>query len=315
VGDGDLGRQARIDRKARLGEPQCNGKACVTMSDNRQAGAGADTAAPAQTEALEAPGAQEVLLEYAGICKTFPGTKRNVVALDQVTLSVRRGEFVSLVGPSGCGKTTLLRITNGLETANEGTLALEGRVLSGGSQDMAYVFQDINLLPWRSVVQNVELGLEARRVPKAERRERAMEMLEMVGLADVASAPPYTLSGGMQQRVGVARALAVQPKVLLMDEPFGQLDNFTREALQVEISELWAKLGTTIVFVTHDVDEAIFLSDRIALFQPNPGRLTDVIDVDLPRPRTGYEVRGHRRAIELRSHIVNHLGVGTGAAR
>ena len=288
------------------------------MSDNRQAGTGADKAAPAApvvAETLEAPGAREVLLEYADIGKTFPGTERNVIALDQVTLSVRRGEFVSLVGPSGCGKTTLLRITNGLETADEGTMTLEGRVLSGGSQDMAYVFQDINLLPWRSVIQNVELGLEARRVPKAERRQRAMEMLEMVGLADVASVPPYTLSGGMQQRVGVARALVVQPKVLLMDEPFGQLDNFTREALQVEISELWAKLGTTIVFVTHDVEEAIFLSDRIALFQPNPGRLTDVIDVDLPRPRTGYDVRGHRRAIELRGHIIDHLGVGTGVAR
>jgi NitT/TauT family transport system ATP-binding protein len=288
------------------------------MSDNRQAGTGADKAAPAApvvTETLEAPGAGEVLLEYADIGKTFPGAERNVIALDQVTLSVRRGEFVSLVGPSGCGKTTLLRITNGLETADEGTMTLEGRMLSGGSQDMAYVFQDINLLPWRSVVQNVELGLEARRVPKAERRARAMQMLEMVGLADVASVPPYTLSGGMQQRVGVARALVVQPKVLLMDEPFGQLDNFTREALQVEISELWAKLGTTIVFVTHDVEEAIFLSDRIALFQPNPGRLTDVIDVDLPRPRTGYDVRGHRRAIELRGHIIDHLGVGTGASR
>jgi NitT/TauT family transport system ATP-binding protein len=258
---------------------------------------------------------QEAVLEYAGICKTFPGVDRTVVALDRVTLTVRRGEFVSLVGPSGCGKTTLLRITNGLDTADEGTLALEGKVLSGGSQDMAYVFQDINLLPWRSVVKNVELGLEARGLPKAERRERAMEMLEMVGLAHVAAAPPYTLSGGMQQRVGVARALAVRPKVLLMDEPFGQLDNFTRESLQVEIAELWATLGTTIVFVTHDVDEAIFLSDRIALFQPDPGRLTEIIDVDLPRPRTGYDVRGHQRAIELRSHIVSRLGLGTGAAR
>ena len=286
----------------------------MTMSDNRQPGAAADTTAPV-TETLEAPGAGDVVLEYVGICKTFPGANRSVVALDQVTLSVRRGEFVSLVGPSGCGKTTLLRITNGLETADEGTLSLEGRVLTGGSLDMAYVFQDINLLPWRSVVQNVELGLEARRVPKAERRKRAMQMLDMVGLAEVANVPPYTLSGGMQQRVGVARALAVEPKVLLMDEPFGQLDNFTREALQVEISELWASLGTTIVFVTHDVDEAIFLSDRIALFHPSPGRLTEVVDVDLPRPRNGYDVRAHQRAIELRSHIVDHLGVGTGAAR
>ena len=275
------------------------------MTDDRQATA---------TETRPAPDSKDAVLEYAGICKTFPGASRTVVALEEVTLTVRRGEFVSLVGPSGCGKTTLLRITNGLETADEGTLALEGRVLSGGSQDMAYVFQDINLLPWRSVVKNVELGLEARGVPKAERHKRAMETLEMVGLADVASQPPYTLSGGMQQRVGVARALAVRPKVLLMDEPFGQLDNFTREALQVEIAELWAKLGTTIVFVTHDVDEAIFLSDRIALFQPDPGRLTEVIDVDLPRPRSEYDVRGHRRAIELRAHIVNHLGVGTSRA-
>jgi NitT/TauT family transport system ATP-binding protein len=285
------------------------------MTDDRRAGAGADATAFAVPKTLDASGGPEAVLEYAGICKTFPGVGRTVVALDQVTFTVRRGEFVSLVGPSGCGKTTLLRITNGLETADEGALALEGKVLSGGSQDMAYVFQDINLLPWRSVVKNVELGLEARGLPKAERRQRAMEMLEMVGLADVASAPPYTLSGGMQQRVGVARALAVRPKVLLMDEPFGQLDNFTRETLQVEIAELWARLGTTIVFVTHDVDEAIFLSDRIALFQPDPGRLTEIIDVDLPRPRTGYDIRGHRRAIELRSHIVSRLGVGTGAAR
>jgi len=311
VDSGDLGRparisgQARLHRKARLGEPRRNRKAWITMTDEIPTGAGT----------LQAPGGPSVVLEYADIGKTFPGPQRTVVALNQVSFTVRRGEFVSLVGPSGCGKTTLLRITNGLDTADAGTLALEGRTLSGGSQDMAYVFQDINLLPWRSVIKNVELGLEARGVPKAERRQRAMEMLEMVGLADVASAPPYTLSGGMQQRVGVARALAVRPKVLLMDEPFGQLDNFTREALQVEIAELWAKLGTTIVFVTHDVDEAIFLSDRIALFQPDPGRLTEIIDVDLPRPRTGYDVRAHRRAIELRAHIVSHLGVGTGAAR
>jgi NitT/TauT family transport system ATP-binding protein len=273
-----------------------------------------DKLATATTETPAAPGRQAVL-EYTGICKTFPGAHRTVVALDQVSFHVRPGEFVSLVGPSGCGKTTLLRITDGLETADVGTVFLDGAALAGGSQDMAYVFQDINLLPWRSVIKNVELGLEARGVPRQERRGRAMDTLQMVGLESVANAPPYTLSGGMQQRVGVARALAVRPKVLLMDEPFGQLDNFTREALQVEIADLWAKLGTTIVFVTHDVDEAIFLSDRIALFQPEPGRLTEIIDVDLPRPRTDYDVRAHRRAIELRSHIVNQLGVGTGAAR
>lgn len=252
------------------------------------------------------------ILEVRGMCKTFFTKERTVVALDHVDLSVRQGEFISLVGPSGCGKTTLLRIIDGLEQSDEGERTLDGEPLSGISKDMAYVFQDINLLPWRTVLENAALGLEARGMGKQERKERAMEVLEMVGLGSFAGSPPYTLSGGMQQRVGVARALAVRPKVLLMDEPFGQLDNFTREALQVEIANLWSKLGMTIVFVTHDVDEAIFLSDRIALFQPAPGRITEIVDVDLPRPRTDYDVRAHPRAIELRSHIMTHLRAGKG---
>ncbi len=247
------------------------------------------------------------ILDVRDISKTFPGPQRTVFALDRVSLPVRRGEFISLVGTSGCGKTTLLRIIDGLDKADSGELRLDGELLSGVSKDMAYVFQDINLLPWRSVLDNVALGLEVRGVKKTDRRARALEVLEMVGLASVAKVAPYTLSGGMQQRVGVARALAVGPKVLLMDEPFGQLDNFTREALQVEIATLWANLGMTIVFVTHDVDEAIFLSDRIGLFQPDPGRLTEIIDIDLPRPRTEYDVRADPRAIELRSQITEHL--------
>lgn len=252
------------------------------------------------------------ILEVNDICKTFFAKERTVVALDHVSLTVQPGEFISLVGPSGCGKTTLLRIIDGLEQSDAGARLLEGTPISGVSQDMAYVFQDINLLPWRSVLENAALGLEARGINKKDRTERAMEVLEMVGLASFSNAPPYTLSGGMQQRVGVARALAVRPKVLLMDEPFGQLDNFTREALQIEIANLWTKLGTTIVFVTHDVDEAIFLSDRIALFQPAPGRLTEIVDVDLPRPRTEYDVRAHPGAIELRSYIMSHLRGGKG---
>jgi NitT/TauT family transport system ATP-binding protein len=250
------------------------------------------------------------VLEMNGISKTFALKDQSVVALDNVSLSVTAGEFISLVGPSGCGKTTLLRIIDGLEQADAGECLLEGVPLSGISRDMAYVFQDINLLPWRSVLGNVALGLEARNIGKNERHNRVMEVLEMVGLSSFSAAPPYTLSGGMQQRVGVARALAVRPKVLLMDEPFGQLDNFTREALQVEIANLWEKLGTTIVFVTHDVDEAIFLSDRIALFRPAPGRITKVVDVDLPRPRTDYDVRANPKAIELRAQIVSHLREG-----
>jgi NitT/TauT family transport system ATP-binding protein len=255
------------------------------------------------------------ILEVRSVSKTFQGDDRTVYALDRVSLDVRQGEFISLVGTSGCGKTTLLRIIDGLDDADAGEISLEGRRLNGVTHDMAYVFQDINLLPWRSVVDNVALGLEARGVGKSERRRRALEVLEMVGLESVANVAPYTLSGGMQQRVGVARALAVGPKVLLMDEPFGQLDNFTREALQVEIAQLWAKLGTTIIFVTHDVDEAIFLSDRVGLFQPDPGRLTEVLDIDLPRPRADYDVRAHPRAIELRQHITNHLRGGTKETR
>ena len=280
------------------------------MTDHRNTGV---TAVPAAVPALQNGGVTDAVLEYDDISKSFLTPTRIVHALSHVSLQVRRGEFISLVGPSGCGKTTLLRVTDGLEKADAGRVLLDGTALSGVSQDMSYVFQDINLLPWRTVIKNVERGLEARGLPKQERAQRAMEMLTMVGLGSVATAPPYTLSGGMQQRVGVARALAVEPKVLLMDEPFGQLDNFTREALQVDIARLWERLGTTIVFVTHDVDEAIFLSDRIALFQPGPGRLTEIVDIDLPRPRTEYDVRAHPRAIELRSHIVNHLSLGIGA--
>ncbi len=272
-------------------------------------------AASAATAKTAFPVESEIILRIEKVSKTFVANDRTVHALDRVSLDVRRGEFISLVGISGCGKTTLLRIVDGLEDADSGVLSLDGARLEGVSRDMSYVFQDINLLPWRSVLDNVALGLEVRGVPKAERRERAMEVLDMVGLAAVAKSPPYTLSGGMQQRVGVARALAIRPKVLLMDEPFGQLDNFTREALQVEIANLWEKLGTTIMFVTHDVDEAIFLSDRIGLFQPGPGRLTEVLEVDLPRPRTDYDVRAHGRAIELRAYITEHLRGARGSVR
>ena len=260
--------------------------------------------------ATPVPVASGSVLEVRGVSKTFSSGGRVVVALKGIALSVRRGEFLSLVGASGCGKTTLLRIIDGLEQPDTGSILLDGRVLSGVSKEMAYVFQDINLLPWRSVIGNVEMGLEARGFSKAKRSERALEVLEMVGLTSVANSAPYTLSGGMQQRVGVARGLAVRPTVLLMDEPFGQLDNFTREALQVEISALWARLGMTIIFVTHDVDEAIFLSDRVVLFLPDPGRITKVVDVDLPRPRTAYDVRAHSGAIQLRSRITQHLKGG-----
>ena len=250
-----------------------------------------------------------IVIEVRNVYKDYVGVHGAVRALADVSLEVREGEFLSLVGPSGCGKTTLLRIIDGITPPSRGEVVFDGRRLEGVSREMAFVFQDINLLPWRSVVENVEIGLVARAVGPEERRRRALETLELVGLRPVAGAPPYTLSGGMQQRVGVARALAIRPKVLLMDEPFGHLDNFTREVLQIEIAKLWRRLGMTVVFVTHDVDEAIFLSDRIALMQTGPGRLTEVLDVGLPHPRWEFNVRADPRAIALRESIIERLHV------
>lgn len=246
------------------------------------------------------------MLEILDVSKTFETKDRRVVALDGVSVTVKPGEFVSLVGPSGCGKTTLLRSMAGLTEPDSGAVRLNDVTLHGVSMEMAFVFQDISLLPWRSVVENVEIGLEARGVGKGDRRRRALEALRMVGLAEAAAAAPYTLSGGMQQRVGVARALAVEPQVLLMDEPFGHLDNFTREGLQVELSRLWERLGMTIVFVTHDVDEAVFLSDRVVLMRPDPGRIVDVLEVGMTRPRS----RTDPTAVALHETIMDRLDLG-----
>src|SRR5579859_6585937 len=249
------------------------------------------------------------MLQAVGIAKSYRSGTSEVQALKDDDLDIYAGEFISFVGPSGCGKTTLLRIIDGLTDQTLGRIVFNGAELTGVSPEMGYVFQDINLLPWRSVRENVEIGLEARRMPAARRAQRAREVLEMGGLADVAERPPYTLSGGMQQRVGVARALAIDPKVLLMDEPFGHLDNFTRENLQVEVARLWQSLKMTVVFVTHDVDEAIFLSDRIALFRTNPGRMSQLIAVNLKRPRWEYNVRADPEYIRMREVIMDELEV------
>lgn len=246
------------------------------------------------------------MLELTGVTKWFTTKHGRFQALNSVNLQVQDGQFISFVGPTGCGKTTLLKIVDGLVPASEGQVLLDGKPLRGVSPDMAFVFQDISLLPWRSVVQNVELGLESRGIGKAERRRRALESLELVGLGAVANEPPYTLSGGMQQRVGVARALAVRPRVLLMDEPFGHLDNFTREVLQQELVRIWQhQEGMTVIFVTHSVNEAIYLSDRIAIFRTKPGRMTEVLDVDIPRPRD-IDL-SDPRAIEMRRYISHAL--------
>lgn len=271
----------------------------------------ADTAPHGATAAPSAVEPPSALLEIRHVCKTFgaPGGGRPRV-LDDISLTVAKGEFLSLAGPSGCGKTTLLRIIDGLIEQTSGDVLLEGAAVTMQSRRrMGFVFQDANLLPWLSVLGNVALGLEAAGVPKRERRDRALEALRMVGLEKSADTAPYRLSGGMQQRVGIARALALRPDLLLMDEPFGHLDMLTKERLQAEMGQLIASLGATVVFVTHDIDEAILLSDRIVTLLPNPGRIASVHTVPLSRPRTSSGVRADADAARLRDAILTDLGV------
>ncbi len=208
-----------------------------------------------------------------------------VPALDRISFTVRDGEFVAIIGRSGCGKTTLLRIIMGLEPPLAGHIEIDGRRVTGPGHDRGMVFQHAELLPWRTALGNVEFGLEVKGIPPQARRERALRYVELVGLRDAVDRRPYQLSGGMQQRAGMARALATDPEVLLMDEPFGELDAQTRETLQGELLRIHAQTRKTIVLVTHDVDEAVLLADRILILSPQPGRVREEVVVDLPRPR------------------------------
>lgn len=230
--------------------------------------------------------AQQELLRVDGVRKVFPARDHgeDVVALQDISFSVGDGEVVVLIGASGCGKTTLLRIIMGLERPTAGRVVVDGRESRGCAADRAMVFQHAALLPWRSALANVEFGLEVQGVAKAERRERALRALELVGLARAADRYPHELSGGMAQRAGLARALAVDPKVLLMDEPFAALDAQTRMELQGEVLRLQSETGKTVVFVTHDLDEAVLLADRIILLTRG-GTIGAVFDVDIPGSR------------------------------
>lgn len=230
----------------------------------------------------------------------------DIRALSDISFEVQPGEFVSLVGPSGCGKTTLLRLMNGLLAPDEGVLSVMGAAPEPGP-DLAMVFQSARLLPWRSVRGNIEFVLGLRGLPRAERPARARALLGAVGLADFADAFPHQLSGGMQQRVGLARALAVEPKVLLMDEPFAALDAMTREVLRRELLQLWWRRKTAIVFVTHDLDEAILLSQRIVLLRPRPGRIDEIVEVPLPQPRWQDDPRQLPEFAALRAHLWDRI--------
>jgi NitT/TauT family transport system ATP-binding protein len=236
----------------------------------------------------ERSGAGMTALEVSGVSKVFnKGRRDEVAALHDVDLVVQNGQFVSLIGPSGCGKSTLLRLIADLIQPSAGTVTVAGKPARRARLDQEYgiAFQQAGLFDWRTVRRNVELPLELRGASRAERKARADEMLALVGLSEFAGHYPAQLSGGMQQRVAIARALAVHPPLLLMDEPFGALDEMTRERLQSELLQICAKTGTSTVFVTHSIPEAVFLSDRVVVMSARPGRITDTVEVDL-RERT-----------------------------
>lgn len=229
----------------------------------------------------------EIMLKDIGMIYKS-NTNTDLVALTNVTMNIYKGEFISLLGPSGCGKTTLLRIIADLLTPSVGEIMVGGETPREARLKRKYgiVFQGAVLYEWRTVKKNVMLPLEIMHLPKKDCEERAEKMLELVGLKDFAKHYPRQLSGGMQQRVGIARALAIQPEILLMDEPFSALDEFTRERLHEDLLRIWRKTNKTIVFVTHNIQESVFLSDRVCVLSPHPGRLSALIDIDLPRPRT-----------------------------
>lgn len=225
-------------------------------------------------------------LEVDRVSKWFGGDAgEGTAALCDVSLTIHEGEFVCLLGPSGCGKTTLLRIIAGLESSTEGEVRVDGIPVAGPTPRLGMIFQDYSLYPWQRVIDNIAFGLELAGVGKTERLARASEYLDLVGLAGFSNAFPYELSGGMRQRVAVARALATDPAVVLMDEPFGALDAQTRNTMQRELLEIWTKTRKTVFFVTHSVDEAVFLADRIVVLSPRPGRVREIIEVREPRPR------------------------------
>jgi len=226
-----------------------------------------------------------------------------VVAVDRVSLTVAEGETVVLLGPSGCGKTTLIRIIAGLLTADRGDVLVNQQGVTAPGRDRCMVFQQFGLLPWRTVLSNVEFGLEIEGMAREERRAVAEKYIELVGLKGFENYYPHQISGGMQQRVGIARALSKKPEILLMDEPFGAVDAQTREQLQEELLKIWAQTETTVVFVTHSIDEAIYLSDRVVVMQARPGRIKEEVAVDLPRPRWEGDIKADPRFAQLRARL------------
>ncbi len=239
-----------------------------------------------------------IKLSVANLTKRFGSLE----VLQNISTQIRSGEFISIVGPSGCGKTTFLRIIGGLEQASDGEVHLDGRRIEGPGADRGFVFQQDNLLPWRDILANTEIGPEINGALSPEQRKNTLRLLKLVGLEGFEHYYPRQLSGGMRQRVNLARALAVDPALLLMDEPFSALDAQTREIMQTELSRIWEEGRKTVLFVTHQIDEAVYLSDRIFVFARRPGRINEIIEVDLPRPRP-LSIKRTPRFVEYVDHI------------
>jgi NitT/TauT family transport system ATP-binding protein len=254
------------------------------------------------------------VISIKSLNKTFRGSDgAQVQALEDINLEIERGEFISLIGPSGCGKSTLLRMIADLIEPSSGSLTVNGKPAAQARKDRDYgfVFQSPTLYDWRTIIKNVELPLEIMKYSKDERERRASDMLRLVELSDFHHKYPWQLSGGMQQRVSIARALAFQPNILLMDEPFGALDEMTRERMNNELLRIWTAIpDMTVVFVTHSIAEAVYLSDRVVVLSPRPGRLAEIIDVPLPRPR-GPETRDLDEYFHLTSRVRHSLRGGT----
>jgi NitT/TauT family transport system ATP-binding protein len=246
--------------------------------------------------------AGKIALEATGVRKTYTKDGRSLAVLELERFAVRDGEFVTVIGPSGCGKSTLLHIMGGFIKAEAGAISVHGRRVNGPGPDRGMMFQEFALFPWKTVAGNVAWGLETQGLPKDKIEEIVTRHLEMIGLKDFRNHYPAELSGGMKQRVALARVLAFDPEVLLMDEPFGALDAQTRESMQEELTRLWERTGKTIVFVTHDIDEAVYLGDRVVVLTARPGRIREEVRIDLPRPR-GLEIKKSARCHEYRNHI------------
>ncbi len=253
------------------------------------------------------------IIAIKNLSKTFrTADGADVHALDSINLDIADGEFIALIGPSGCGKSTLLRMVADLIPPSTGTITVSGKTAEKARKDRDYgfVFQSATLYEWRTVIKNVELPLEIMGYSKDERRARARAMLSLVELSEFEDKYPWQLSGGMQQRVSIARALAFEPRILLMDEPFGALDEMTRDRLNNELLRIWGAMqGMTVIFVTHSIAEAVYLSSRVVVMSPRPGRIAEIIDIDLPRPR-GTETRDLERFFHLTSRVRHALRGG-----